>query len=141
MQIIEKLVKQYRVFYQPSLGESSHTILLPLSKTLEIILSVPQQIDTKDLIFEAAGQIHNALDRQEVYKRPIIMDKSIEKPLREEKELIAIHEFITTCVNELFIELYQKDRALLQENRNRIKSGAEFAYRWLALQEKTAKSS
>jgi CRISPR-associated protein Csc3 len=32
--------------------------------------------------------------------------------------------------------LYKSDRALLQENRNRIKSGAEFAYRWLALQAK-----
>jgi CRISPR-associated protein Csc3 len=48
---------------------------------------------------------------------------------------------MTTCVRELFLELYKGDRALLQENRNRIKSGAEFAYRWLALQEKAAKPS
>jgi CRISPR-associated protein Csc3 len=43
---------------------------------------------------------------------------------------------MSTCVHELFGKLYNYDRALLQENRNRIKSGAEFAYRWLALQEK-----
>ena len=141
MKLIEKLVQQYRVFYQANLGESSHTILLPISKALEIILSVPQQIDVDDLILQASGQIKDALERQEVYKRPLIMDKTTDKATREKRELTAIHTFITTCVHELFLELYKGDRALLQENRNRIKSGAEFAYRWLALQEKSAKAS
>ncbi|MEH2129704.1 MAG: type I-D CRISPR-associated protein Cas10d/Csc3 [Nostoc sp.] len=141
MTLIEKVVKQYRVFYQASLGESSHTILLPLSKVLEIILSVPQQVDVDDLILQASGQIKDALARQEVYKRPLMMDKSIDRTTREERELTAIHTFMTTCVRELFLGLYKGDRALLQENRNRIKSGAEFAYRWLALQDKSAKVS
>ncbi|MGJ5672438.1 MAG: type I-D CRISPR-associated protein Cas10d/Csc3 [Nostochopsis sp.] len=141
MQITEKIVQQYRVFYQANLGESSHTILLPLSKALEMILSVPQQVDVDDLILQASGQIKDALERQEVYKRPLMMDKSTDKATRLERELTAIHAFMTTCVRELFLELYKGDRALLQENRNRIKSGAEFAYRWLALQEKSAKSS
>jgi len=141
MTLIEKLVKQYRVFYQANTSESSHTILLPLSKALEIILSVPQQIDVDDLILQASGQIKDALARQEVYKRPLMMDKSIDRTTREERELTAIHEFMITCVRELFLEVYKGDRALLQENRNRIKSGAEFAYRWLALQEKSAKLS
>jgi CRISPR-associated protein Csc3 len=139
MKIIEKLVQQYRVFYQANLGESSHTILLPISKALEIILSVPQQIEVDDLIFQASGQLKDALQRQEVYKRPLMMNKSVEFATREQQELIAIHTFMTTCVRELFLELYKGDRALLQENRNRIKSGAEFAYRWLALQEKSEK--
>lgn len=141
MKLIEKLVQQYCVFYQTNLGESSHTILLPISKALEMILSVPQQVDVDDLIFQASGQLQDALERQEVYKRPLIMDKSTDRTIRQERELIAIHAFMTTCVRELFIDLYKGDRALLQENRNRIKSGAEFAYRWLALQEKSAKSS
>jgi CRISPR-associated protein Csc3 len=141
MKLMEKLVQQYRVFYQANLGESSHTILLPLSKALELILSVPQQVDVDDLILQASGQIKDALERQEVYKRPLMMDKSADRTIRQERELIAIHEFMTTCVRELFLELYKGDRALLQENRNRIKSGAEFAYRWLALQEKSAKPS
>jgi CRISPR-associated protein Csc3 len=108
---------------------------------LEIILSVPQQIDVDDLILQASGQIKDALARQEVYKRPLMMDKSIDRTTREERELTAIHEFMITCVRELFLEVYKGDRALLQENRNRIKSGAEFAYRWLALQEKSAKTT
>ncbi|AKG21544.1 type I-D CRISPR-associated protein Cas10d/Csc3 [Calothrix sp. 336/3] len=141
MELIEKIVRQYRVFYQANLSESSHTILLPISKALEIILSVPQQIDGDNLILQASGQIKDAIQRQEVYKRPLIMDKTVDFAIREEKELMAIHEFVTTCVRELFMRLYKGDRALLQENRNRIKSGAEFAYRWLALQEKSAKSS
>ncbi|MBD2441327.1 type I-D CRISPR-associated protein Cas10d/Csc3 [Nostoc sp. FACHB-110] len=141
MKLIEKIVQQYRVFYQANLGESSHTILLPISKALEMILSVPQEVDVDDLIFQASGQIQDSLQRQEFYKRPLMMDKSIGKSIREERELIAIHTFMTTCVHELFLELYKGDRALLQENRNRIKSGAEFAYRWLALQEKATKSS
>jgi CRISPR-associated protein Csc3 len=140
MKLIEKLVKEYRVFYQANLGESSHTILLPLSKALEMILSSPQQIDIDDLILQGSGQIQDALERQEVYKRPLMMDKSMDMSARKERELIAIHGFMTICVRELFLELYKGDRALLQENRNRIKSGAEFAYRWLALQEKSAKS-
>ena len=141
MKLIEKIVQQYRVFYQANLSESSHTILLPLSKALEMILSVPQEVDVDDLILESSGQIKDALERQEVYKRPIMMNKSIDKATRDEQELAAIHTFTTTCVRELFIGLYKSDRALLQENRNRIKSGAEFAYRWLALQDKSAKSS
>ncbi|GAA6620242.1 type I-D CRISPR-associated protein Cas10d/Csc3 [Scytonema sp. NUACC26] len=141
MKLIEKLVQQYRVFYQANLGESSHTILLPLSKALEMILSVPQQVDVDDLILQASGQIQDALGRQEVYKRPLMMNRSVEKTKREEQELMAIHAFMTTCVRELFLGIYKGDRALLQENRNRIKSGAEFAYRWLALQEKSTKVS
>lgn len=136
MKLIEKLVQQYRTFYQVNLGESSHTILLPISKALEIILSVPQQIDVEDLILQGAGQLKDALERQEIYKRPIRMDKSIDVATREARELTAIHTFMTTCVRELFQELYKGDRALLQENRNRIKSGAEFAYRWQTLQKK-----
>ena len=57
------------------------------------------------------------------------MDKSIDVAARKAKELEAIHDFMSTCVNDLFKGLYKGDRALLQENRNRIKSGAEFAYR------------
>ena len=141
MQLMTKLVKQYRTFYQVKLSESSHTILLPLSKALEVILSVPQQIDTEDIILQGAGQLKDALERQEVYKRPLIADKSIDYTTRQAQEITAIHTFMTTCVKELFLQLYQGDRALLQENRNRIKSGAEFAYRWLALQEKSTENS
>ncbi len=141
MKLIEKLVQQYRLFYQANLSESSHTILLPISKALEMILSVPQDVDVDDLILQASGQVKDALERQEFYKRPLMMDKSTDKATRQERELTAIHTFITICVRELFLELYKGDRALLQENRNRIKSGAEFAYRWLALQEKSAKLS
>ncbi|MHC5824620.1 MAG: type I-D CRISPR-associated protein Cas10d/Csc3, partial [Nostoc sp.] len=142
LQLIEKLVKEYRQFYQVSVGESSHAVLLPISKALEVILTVPEQIQRGDIILQAAGQLHDALERQEAYKRPFIMDKSVEFSTRKAQELMAIHTFMTTCVDELFLGLYKGDRALLQENRNRIKSGAEFAYRWLALQEKqTEKTS
>ncbi|MFM6863500.1 MAG: hypothetical protein ACKPKG_23095, partial [Dolichospermum sp.] len=63
--------------------------------------------------------------------------------LRDNKsqEFIQINKFVEFCVDEILGEAPDKglcrgDRALLQENRNRIKSGAEFAYRWLALQAK-----
>ncbi|MEO0936409.1 MAG: type I-D CRISPR-associated protein Cas10d/Csc3, partial [Cyanobacteria bacterium J06641_2] len=96
-----------------------------------------QQIDYEDVIMQGSGQLRDAIERQEVYKRPIIANKSIDYSTRQAKEITAIHTFMTTCVQDLFLELYQGDRALLQENRNRIKSGAEFAYRWLAIQEKS----
>lgn len=141
MKLIEELVQQYRKFYQVKVTESSHTILLPISKALEVILTVPQQVDYEDLILQGAGQLKDALERREVYNRPILMDKSIDYPTRQAQELMAIHRFMSTCVHELFGKLYNYDRALLQENRNRIKSGAEFAYRWLALQEKASVTS
>lgn len=140
MKLIEELVQQYRRFYQVKVTESSHTILLPISKALEIILTVPQQVDYEDLILQGAGQLKDALDRREVYNRPLLMDKSVDYATRQAQELTAIHTFMSTCVHELFGKLYKYDRALLQENRNRIKSGAEFAYRWLALQEKQSQS-
>ncbi|MGH1393897.1 MAG: type I-D CRISPR-associated protein Cas10d/Csc3 [Trichormus sp.] len=136
LQLIERLVKQYRQFYQVNVGESSHAVLLPLAKALEVILTVPEQIAREDIILQAAGQLNDALERQEVYKRPLLMDKSVDIATRKAQELAAIHTFMTTCVDELFLGIYLGDRALLQENRNRIKSGAEFAYRLLATQEK-----
>jgi CRISPR-associated protein Csc3 len=136
MKSIERLVREYRQFYKVSVTDSSHAILLPLSKALEVILSAPQQLDDEELIWQGAGQIEDALDRQKVYHRPILLDKSVEYSLRQARELQAIHAFMTTCVSDLFGKMYRGDRALLQENRNRIKSGAEFAYRWLELQSK-----
>ncbi|MEH1938090.1 MAG: type I-D CRISPR-associated protein Cas10d/Csc3 [Nostoc sp.] len=141
LKLIERLVTEYRQFYQVKVHESSHAVLLPISKALEMILTVPEQIDREDLILQAAGQLKDALERQEVYKRPYLLDKSVDFPTRQAQELMAIHAFITTCVDELFLGLYKGDRALLQENRNRIKSGAEFAYRWLALQEKQSEKT
>ncbi|MBD2458957.1 type I-D CRISPR-associated protein Cas10d/Csc3 [Nostoc sp. FACHB-87] len=136
LKLIERLVEEYRQFYQVNIGDSSHAVLLPLSKALEVILTVPEQIEREDIILQAAGQLNDAIERQEAYKRPFLMDKSVDVPTRKAQELAAIHKFMTTCVDDLFMGLYRGDRALLQENRNRIKSGAEFAYRWLALQEK-----
>lgn len=133
LKLIERLVREYREFYPVNVTESSHAILLPISKALEVILTTPEQIDDEDLILQGAGQLKDALDRREIY-RPILMNTSIDYPVRVQKELVAIHTFMSSCVNELFRELYKGDRALLQENRNRIKSGAEFAYRWLAIQ-------
>jgi CRISPR-associated protein Csc3 len=129
LSLIQRIVTEYRQFYQVRSSESSHTILLPLSKALEIILSVPDNLSDEDLILEGAGQLNDALDRRKIYERPIRMDKSIDIVVRKAKELEAVHTFMSTCVNDLFKELYKGDRALLQENRNRIKSGAEFAYR------------
>jgi CRISPR-associated protein Csc3 len=103
---------------------------------LEVILTVPDHLETEDMILQGAGQLYDALERQERYKRPLLMNKTVEYSERKNQELMAIHQFMTTCVNDLFLGLYKGDRALLQENRNRIKSGAEFAYRWLALQAK-----
>jgi CRISPR-associated protein Csc3 len=63
------------------------------------------------------------------------MDQSLSIEVRVNNELQAIHQFVTTCIQDLFLGQYKGDRALLQEHRHRIKSRAEFAYRLLALQE------
>ena len=139
LRLIERLVTEYRQFYRVRISESSHAILLPLSKALEIILTTPNHLDPEDLILQGSGQLRDAIDRQEAYNRPILMNKEVPFPERQAKELQAIHQFMTTCVEVLFGDaetrggLYKGDRALLQENRNRIKSGAEFAYRLLEL--------
>lgn len=141
LKLIERIVQEYRQFYQVNVGESSHSILLPISKALEVILTVPNHLETDDIILQGAGQLYDALERQEAFKRPLLMNKNVEYSERKNQELMAIRQFMTTCVNDLFLELYKGDRALLQENRNRIKSGAEFAYRWLALQSKNTEKS
>jgi CRISPR-associated protein Csc3 len=138
LKVTKELVSQYRQFYQVNLGESSHAILFPLSKALEAILSVPENWDNEELILQGAGQIQAALDRQEAYKRPIIKDKSIAYEIRQQREFEAIHTFMKTCVEELFEKMCKGDIALLQENRNRIKAGAEFAYRMIALEERAS---
>jgi len=138
MKIIEKLVKYYKAFYKVSLSESTHTILLPLSKAMEIVLSSPNNTDPEDLILEGSGQLHDALYRQEIFKRPFLINKEVEFPIRKANEMMAIHKFMSFFVNEVFGEQFNGDRALLQENRNRIKSGVEFAYRIQALQDKQA---
>ncbi|MFM6623257.1 MAG: type I-D CRISPR-associated protein Cas10d/Csc3, partial [Dolichospermum sp.] len=141
LKLIERIVREYRQFYQVNVGESSYSILLPISKALEVILTVPDHLETEDMILQGAGQLYDALERQEPYKRPLLMNKTVEYSERKNQELMAIHQFMTTCVNDLFLGLYKSDRALLQENRNRIKSGAEFAYRWLALQSKNTEQN
>lgn len=139
LKVTKELVKQYRTFYHVKLSDSSHAILLPLSKALEEILKTPEDWDDEELILQGAGQLQSALDRQDrdVYRPLIMADKSIPYEARLQQEWEAIHQFMTTCVKELFGEMCKGDRALLQENRNRIKSGAEFAYRLLALSEKS----
>lgn len=141
LKITKRLVDEYRQFYRASANESSYTVLLPFSKALEQILSVPNDWDDEEIIFQGAGQLQAALDRQEIYKRPLMLDKDIPFEIRRIKEFEAIHTFMSTCVTELFGKMCKRDRALLQEHRNRLKSGVEFAYRQLALQEKQAKSN
>jgi CRISPR-associated protein Csc3 len=85
--------------------------------------------------------LKDALDRQEIYKRPLLLDKSIDYEVRQLQEIEAIQTFMTTCVKQVLGEMCKGDRALLQEQRNRIKAGVEFAYRQLALQEKQAKAN
>ena len=133
--IVKQLAEEYRQFYQVRGSDSSHSILLPLSKALDIILSVPHDLPLEDLILEGAGQLKDAIDRQKAYTRPILMDKSLKIEVRKAKEIATIHQFMETCVRTLFEGQYGGDRALLQENRNRIKSGVEFAYLMLALEE------
>ncbi|WP_013334249.1 type I-D CRISPR-associated protein Cas10d/Csc3 [Gloeothece verrucosa] len=139
LKVTQKLVNEYRQFYQVGVNDSSHAILLPLTKALEVILSTPENWDDQELIDQGSGLIQAALERQDVYKRPLIKDKTIDYTTRQIQELEAIQTFMTTCVKELFGQMCKGDRALLQESRNRIKAGAEFAYRRLCLQEKTHK--
>jgi CRISPR-associated protein Csc3 len=141
MKFIEQLVKYYRTFYQVSLSESTHTMLMPLSKAMEIVLSSPINTDAEDLVLQGSGQLHDALDRQEVFKRPFLMNKEVDYLLRKANEMLAIQQFMTFFINEVFGKQFKGDRALLQENRNRIKSGAEFAYRMQALQERQTEQS
>ncbi|MFG6107069.1 type I-D CRISPR-associated protein Cas10d/Csc3 [Leptothoe sp. EHU-05/26/07-4] len=133
--LVKRLAQEYRQFYKVRSTASSHAILLPLTKALDTILSVPPDLPEEDLILEGAGQLKDALERQEVYTRPLLLNKSKDIALRKAQELQAIQQFMTTCVEQLFKGQYQKDIALLQENRNRIKSGVEFAYLMLNLED------
>jgi CRISPR-associated protein Csc3 len=150
--LIENLTRQYREFYQVSKKRffsgkaSSHEILLPLSTALEIILRTPTNISDEDIILQGAGQLFDVIDRK---RRQNQKDPDVYLPLltKPAEELESIRSFMEICVKSLLGNsetkkgFCQGDRALLQENRNRIKSGAEFAYRWLTLQESKVQSA
>ena len=135
LELTQRLTQEYRTFYRVHVAKSTHAIVLPLSKVLEDILSTPSDLPLEDLVLQTSGRLHDALRRQEPYKRPLIMDKSLSIEVRVHNEIQAIHQFVNTCVQDLFLGQYKGDRALLQEHRNRIRSGAEFAYRLFAMQE------
>ena len=135
LELTQRLTQEYRTFYRVHVAKSTHAIVLPLSKVLEDILSTPSDLPLEDLMLQISGRLHDALRRQEPYKRPLIMDKSLSIEVRVHNEIQAIHQFVNTCVQDLFLGQYKGDRALLQEHRNRIRSGAEFAYRLFAMQE------
>ena len=139
LNMTKRLVEEYRQFYRVRSSDSNHAILLPLSKALEIMLSVPHDLSDEDLILQGAGQLKAAIERQKPYTRPIWMNKQLTVPERIAQEVQAIETFMTTCVEDLFRQQYSGDRALLQENRNRIKSGAAFAYQLLAIDEDATK--
>lgn len=140
LELTQRLVQEYRMFYRVHVAKSSHAIVLPLSKVLEDILSTPNDLPIETLILQTAGRLHDALKRQEPYKRPLIMDQSLSIEIRVNNEIQAVHQFVTTCIKDLFLGQYKGDRALLQEHRHRVKSGAEFAYRLLAMQELESKT-
>jgi CRISPR-associated protein Csc3 len=135
LELTQRLVQEYRTFYRVHVAKSTYAIVLPLSKVLGEILSAPTDLPLEDLLLQTAGRLYDALRRQEPYERPLIMDQSLSFEVRVNNELQAIHQFVTTCIKDLFLGQYKGDRALLQENRNQIKSGAEFAYRLLSMQE------
>jgi CRISPR-associated protein Csc3 len=140
LELTQRLVQEYRTFYRVHVAKSSHAIVLPLSKVLEDILSTSSDLPIETLILQTAGRLHDALKRQEPYKRPLIMERSLSIEIRVNNEIQAIHQFVTTCIKDLFLGQYKGDRALLQEHRHRVKSGAEFAYRLLAMQEPESKT-
>ena len=89
--------------------------------------------DDEELILQGTGEIKRALDRQKVYKRPFLIDKSVkEYTTRQKQEETAIEMFMTTCVKELFGKMCKGDRALLQQYQNRFKSGVIIYYQKLA---------
>jgi CRISPR-associated protein Csc3 len=48
--LVKRLAQEYRQFYKVRSTASSHAILLPLTKALDTILSVPPDLPEEDLI-------------------------------------------------------------------------------------------
>ena len=132
LSVTKKITEQYYQFYRVSANESSHSILLPFTKALEQILAVPNAWDDDELILQGMGEIKRALDRQKIFKRPLMSDKTIDYTTRQKQEEAAIETFMTTCVKELFGKMCKGDRALLQQYQNRFKSGVIIYYQKLA---------
>jgi CRISPR-associated protein Csc3 len=132
LSITKQIAEQYYQFYHVGVNDSSHSILLPFTKALEQILAVPDYFDDEELILQGTGEIQRALDRQKIFKRPLMMNKAIEYTARQIQEQTAIETFMTTCVKELFGKMCKGDRALLQQYQNRFKSGVIVYYQKLA---------
>lgn len=118
-------------FYRAKPSDSGHTLLLPFNKFLDLILSVPDTWDDEELLNQGVGQLVKALDRQEIFRRPILCDKEMDWSEMKRQEEERIQEFVQVCITEVFRKMCQGDRALLQEHRNRLRDGVEFAYKRL----------
>jgi CRISPR-associated protein Csc3 len=130
--VTKKITEEYYQFYRVDANDSSHSILLPFTKALEQILAVPDYFDDEELILQGTGEIQRALDRQKIFKRPLMKDKTVEYTTRQIQEQTAIETFMTTCIKELFGKMCKGDRALLQQYQNRFKSGVIVYYQKLA---------
>ncbi len=131
LSVTKKITEQYYQFYHVGANESSHSILLPFTKALEQILAVPDYFDDEELVLQGTGEVKRALDRQKIYKRPLMKDKTVDYTTRQQQEETAIETFMTTCVKELFGKMCKSDRALLQQYQNRFKSGVIIYYQKL----------
>ncbi|MCS6959178.1 MAG: type I-D CRISPR-associated protein Cas10d/Csc3 [Pseudanabaenaceae cyanobacterium SKYGB_i_bin29] len=124
-------------FYLAKPSDKSYTLLLPFNKLLDLILSVPDTWDDEELVNQGTGQLIKAIDRQEISKRPLLhKDEQISFPERRKLEEEKVQEFVQVCITEIFRKMCQGDRALLQEHRNRLRDGVEFAYKRLLYSQK-----
>ncbi|MFN3359949.1 MAG: type I-D CRISPR-associated protein Cas10d/Csc3 [Pseudanabaenaceae cyanobacterium] len=130
--VAEKMFAFYRV--KPS--DSGHTLLLPFNKFLDLILSVPDTWDDEELLNQGVGLLVKAMDRQQIFRRPVLCDTEIDWEERKWQEEERIQEFVQVCITEVFRKMCQGDRALLQEHRNRLRDGVEFAYKRLLYSQK-----
>lgn len=130
MGIIGKLVDAYSAFYRARKLDAAHGVLRPLGTAMDVIVKSDPHTERDDLLLLVAGAVHDEIDRVRADQAEGWIPLKTEEPGQKWFPLLRqkIEEFSQLCVDNLFNDYCQGDRAVLRERANRLRSAARFYY-------------
>ena len=122
MSLIEGIAQRCFNFYGPD-SFKPNSVLKVISLVEDVIINSKPMITEADLKYQAAGEVHNLMER-------IHSDRAqgIRRPLNRQERFEAIQAFVDYFYQEVFLCDYDGQRALLRAQRNRLNAGINAWY-------------
>lgn len=135
MGFIGRLVDAYATFYRARNLKAAHDILRPLVTSIEVVVESDPKTERDDLHLLVAGAVND--DQERVRNDP--KNTGGFDPITTNKEIVDYKErlvlsrekiaaFVDLFLTEAFEGYCNKDRGILRERANRIRSAARFYY-------------